>query len=83
MLESRNIVAILLGGNLKEAHNKRFKAERCLIATAVQLGGRQAYIGQLWCLLCSELCEHLDSDQKWEISLGCIKDAKNKCSLLK
>ena len=24
MLESRNIVAILLGGNLKETHNKRF-----------------------------------------------------------
>jgi hypothetical protein len=39
VLESRNIVAILLGGNLKEAHNKRFLAERCLIAAAVQLGG--------------------------------------------
>lgn len=40
MLESRNIVAILLGGNLKEAHNKSLLAERCLITTAaVRLGG--------------------------------------------
>jgi hypothetical protein len=38
VLESRNIIAILLGGNLKEAHNKRLMAEWCLIA-AVQLGG--------------------------------------------
>jgi hypothetical protein len=39
MLESRNIVGILLRGNLKEAHNKRFLAERWLITAAVQLGG--------------------------------------------
>ena len=40
MPESRNIVAILLGGNLKEAHNKRLLAERSLIAAAaVQPGG--------------------------------------------
>jgi len=39
VLESRNIVAVLLGGNLKEAHNKRFLAERYLIAAVVQLGG--------------------------------------------
>jgi len=39
VLESRNIGGILLGGNLKEAHNKKLLAERCLIAAAVQLGG--------------------------------------------
>jgi hypothetical protein len=39
VLESRNIVAILLGGNFKEAHNKRLFAEKCLIAAAVQPGG--------------------------------------------
>jgi hypothetical protein len=39
VLESRNIVAILLGGKLKEAHNKRLFAEKCLIAAAGQLGG--------------------------------------------
>jgi len=39
VLESRNIVGILLGGNINEAHNKKLLAERCLIAAAVQLGG--------------------------------------------
>jgi hypothetical protein len=39
VLESRNIVAILLGEKLKEAHNKRLLAERCLIVAAVQMGG--------------------------------------------
>jgi hypothetical protein len=82
VLESRNIVAILLGGNLKEAHNKRLLAERCL-AAAVQLGVWQAYIGYLWCSLSSELCKHHYSDWKWEIPLDCFKDAKNRCSLLK
>jgi hypothetical protein len=57
-------------------------AEWCLIA-AVQLGGWQAYRGHLWCSLCSELRKHHYIDQKWEISLDCIKDAKNSCSLLK
>ena len=80
MLESRNIVAILLGGNLKEAHNKSLLAERCLIAAAaVQLGVDK----HLWFSLCSELCEHHYGDWKWEISLDCIKDARNSCSLLK
>jgi hypothetical protein len=37
-MESRNIVTILLRGNIKEAHNKRLLAERCLIAApSVQL----------------------------------------------
>ena len=79
VLESRIIVAILLGGNLEEAHSKRVLAERCLIAAAVQLGGWQAYIGHL----CS-LCKHHCSDRKWEISFDCIKkDAKSSCSLFK
>jgi hypothetical protein len=38
VLESMNI-AILFGGNLNEAHNKRLLAERCLIAAVMQLGG--------------------------------------------
>ena len=83
VLESRNILAVLLGGKFKVGHNKRLLAERCLIAAAVQLGGWQAYIGHLWCLLCSELWEHHYSYQKWEISLDCIKGAKNSCILLK
>jgi len=39
VLGSRNTATILLGGKLKEAHNERLLAERCLIAAAVQLGG--------------------------------------------
>jgi len=39
VLESRNLVAILLGGKFKEAHYKRLLAERSFIAAAVQLGG--------------------------------------------